>query len=277
MSEVRRQISPDPVGLWRQWYEANSRAWSSMLGGDAEALMDPFGLFRQWSGGLQEEAREAPGGVPRAEEFWGQWVEATTDVGRRYAEYVSLLVGFAPLWAQMAQDLPQQMFDGGRIPTDPLDFYTRLYNATNEPLSKMIRGILQNETFLADARRFSENRASLETVFRDASERYFGDNLRLSTRSDNTRVARLVVGLEDKLDRLEEAFEEFEYGYAKPATDETVSALEERIGGLENKLDDNRSDLARVEEKLDRLFAALDTASNGDARTAGDAGEKGEG
>jgi hypothetical protein len=277
MSENRPQINPDPVGLWRQWYEANSRAWSSVLGGDAEALMDPFGLYRQWSGGLQEEARNPPEGAPSAEEFWGQWVEATTDVGRRYAEYVSLLVGFAPLWAQMAQEFPQQMFDGGKPPTDPLDFYTRLYNATNEPLSKMIREILQNETFLADARRFSENRASLETVLTDASERYFGDNLRLSTRSDNTRVARLVVGLEDKLDRLEEAFEEFEYGYARPATDETVSALEERIGGLEKKLDDNRSDLARVEEKLDRLFAALDTASNGDARTAGDAGEKGEG
>ncbi len=277
MSENRPQINPDPTELWRQWFEANSRAWSGVLGGDADALMDPFGLLRQWSSGLQEEARDAPGGAPSAEEFWGQWVEATTDVGRRYAEYVSLLVGFTPLWAQMAQDLPQQMFDGGRIPTDPLDFYTRLYNATNEPLSKMIREILQNETFLADARRFMENYASLETVLTDASERYFGDNLRLSTRSDNTRVARLVVGLEDKFDRLEEAFEEFEYGQAKPATDETVSALEERIGGLEKKLDDNRSDLARVEDKLDRLFAALDTASNGVALTAGDAGEKGEG
>jgi hypothetical protein len=277
MSEVRGQISPDPVGLWRQWYEANSKTWSSMLGGDAEALMDPFGLYRQWSGGLQEEARDAPGGAPSADEFWGQWVEATAEVGRRYAEYVSLLVGFTPLWARMAQEFPQQMFDGGKIPTDPLDFYTRLYNATNEPLSKMIREILGNETFLADARRFTENYASLETVLMDASERYFGDNLRLSTRSDNTRVARLVVGLEDKLDRLEEAFEEFEYGHAKPATDETVGALEERIGGLDKKLDDNRSDLARVEEKLDRLFAALDTAANGDARTAGDAGEKGEG
>jgi hypothetical protein len=277
MSENRPQINPDPVGLWRQWYEANSRAWSSVLGGDAEALMDPFGLYRQWSGGLQEEARNPPEGAPSAEEFWGQWVEATTDVGRRYAEYVSLLVGFTPLWAEMAQEVPRQMLGEGKVPTDPLDFYTRLYNATNGPLSKMIRGILENETFLADARRFSENRASLEAVLGDASERYFGDNLRLSTRSDNTRVARLVVGLEDKLDRLEEAFEEFEYGYAKPATDETVSALEERIGGLEQKLDDNRSDLARVEDKLDRLFAALDTAANGDARTAGDAGEKGEG
>jgi len=271
MSEERPRIGPDPLGLWRRWYDVNSRTLSSVLGGDAEALMDPFGLYRQWSGGLREEARTAEGAPP--DEFWGQWVEATNDVWRRYAEYVSLLAGFTPLWARMAQEVPRQMFEGGKIPTDPLDFYTRLYEATNGPLSEMIQEILGNETFLADARRFSENRASLEAVFGDASERYFGDNLRLSTRSDNTRVARLVVGMEDKLDRLEEAFEEFEYGYAKPATDETVGALEERIGGLEQKLDDNRSDLARVEEKLDRLFAALDTASNGDARTAGEKGE----
>lgn len=272
MSEERPRIGPDPLGLWSQWYDANSRALSGMLGGDAEALMDPFGLYRQWSGGLQGGSpEEAP-----PDEFLGQWVEATSDVWRRYAEYVSLLAGFTPLWARMAQDVPRKMYEEG-IPTDPLDFYTRLYEATNGPLSEMIREVLQNETFLADARRFSENRASLEAVLGEASERYFGDNLRLSTRSDNTRVARLVVGMEDKLDRLEEAFEEFEYGHAKPATAENVGALEERIGGLEKQLGDNRSDLARVEEKLDRLFAALDTAANGDAQTAGDAAEKGEG
>ena len=282
MSENRPQINPAPTELWRQWLDANSRAWSGVLGGDAEALMDPFGLYRQWTGGLQEEARKPPGGGAPPGEFLGQWVEATTDVWRRYAEYVSLLVGFTPQWAEIAQEAPRQMFEGGRLPADPLDFYTRLYNATNGPLSKMIREVLENETFLADQRRFLENCASLEAVLQSASERFFGDNLRLSTRSDNTRVARLVVGLEDKLDRLEEAFEEFEYGHTGPATAETVGALEERIGGLEKKLDDSRSDLARVEEKLDRLFAALDTASNGDARSeartaAGGAGEKGEG
>ncbi len=287
MSEERPQINPDPMGLWRQWFDANSRAWSGVLGGDAEDFMDPFGLYRQWSSGLQEEARKPSGEAPPPGEFWGQWAEATTDVWRRYAEYASLLLGLTPQWVQIAQEIPRQMFEGGRLPTDPLDFYTRLYNATNGPLSRMILEVLENETFLADTRRLLENYASLEAVLHGASERYFGDNLRLSTRSDNTRVARLVVGLEDKLDRLEEAFEEFEYGYAKPATAETVSALEERIGGLEQKLDDSRSDLARVEDKLDRLFAALDTAANGDARSsdaarseagpAGDAGEKGEG
>ena len=228
--------------------------------------MDPFGLYRQWSAGFQEAARNPSDGTPPGE-FLGQWAEATTDLWRRYAEYSSLLLGFAPRWAEMSQEVTRQVFEGG-VPTDPLDFYTRLYNATSEPLSKMIREILENDTFLADQRRLLENYATLETVLQGASERFFGDNLRLSTRSDNTRVGRLVVGLEGKLDKLEEAFEDFEDGQARPATAETVSALEGRIEGLEQKLDDNRSGLARVEEKLDRLLAALDTAANG---------EKGEG
>lgn len=284
MSEMKPQVNLDPTGLWRQWLETNSRVWSGVVGGDAEALMDPFGLYRQWSTGLQEDARSSPGGAPPPGEFWTQWVEATTDVWRRYAEYSSILLGFAPQWAEMAREVPGQMFENGRIPTDPLDFYTRLYNATNGPLSKMIREILENETFLTDQRRFLENYATLETVLHGIAERYFGDTLQLATRSDNTRMARLVVGMEGKLDRLEEAFEDFEDGQAKPATAEIVGALEGRIEGLEQKLDDSRSDLARVEKKLDQLLAALDTAANAPADDAarpkagnrGDAGKKGK-
>lgn len=281
MSETRPQINLDPTGLWKQWVEANSRVWSGMLGGDAEALMDPFGLYRQWSAGLQEEARTPTGEAPLAGEFWSQWIGATTDLWSRYIEYASLLLGFAPHWAEMAQELPKQMFQGGSPPIDPLDFYTRLYNATNGPLSKMIREILENETFLADQRRLLENYATLETVLQGAAERYLGGTLRLSTRSDTTRLGRLAVGLEGKLDRLQESFEDFEDGQVQPATAETVSALEGRIEELEQKIDENRSDLARVEEKLDRLLAALDSAANGDARSeagkAGGSGEKGEG
>ena len=279
MSETKPQVNLDPMGLWSQWLEANSRVWSGVLGGDTEALMDPFGLYRQWSSGLQD-AQNPPGQTPPPGEFLGQWVEATTDLWRRYTEYASLLLRFTPQWTEIAQEVPRQIFEGGKLPTDPLDFYTRLYNATNVPLSKMIREILENETFLSDQRRFMENYATLETVLHGVAERYFGDTLQLSTRSDNTRMARLVVGLDGKLDRLEEAFEDFEDGQAKPATDETVSALEGRIEGMEQKLDDSRSDLNRVEEKLDRLLAALDTAANSGTRKGkaarSKAGEKGE-
>jgi pyruvate/2-oxoglutarate dehydrogenase complex dihydrolipoamide acyltransferase (E2) component len=88
--------------------------------------------------------------------------------------------------------------------------------------------------------------ASFYKVFRERSEEYL-KSLQVPVRSDITRVAGLIVALEDKVDRIEEAFEEFEYGYAKPAT-------AEELGELEKRLD-------RVEGKLDRLLAALESGS----------------
>ena len=72
-------------------------------------------------------------------------------------------------------------------------------------------------------------------------------------RSDVTRVASLVVALEEKIDRLEETFEEFEYGYTEPATAEAVERIDGRIQALEQRLDN-------VEGKIDQLLAALENA-----------------
>lgn len=268
MSEgVRNRGNTDPTELVRHWHEANSRLWSSMLGGDKETYMDPFGLYRQWFGNL-EETRKPPAGPASSQEIWRQWMEATAGAWRRVFGAGTVLAGLAPHWAEMTEEVWKQMFEGGNPPTDPLDFYLRWYNATNAPLSKMIRNILEDEPFLEDSRRFLENYATLEQAFQRASEEYFG-YLQLSTRSDSTRVAELVVGLDAKVDRMEEAFEEFEHGYATPATAEAVGALEERVKQLERKLDDNRSGLKRMEGKLDQLLAALDTSTNGGSRATG--------
>jgi pyruvate/2-oxoglutarate dehydrogenase complex dihydrolipoamide acyltransferase (E2) component len=255
-----------PPDLWRQWYDANSRMWSSMLGSDSEALMDPFGLYRQWFGGLEETQKPATR-AESSQEVWRQWAEATAGAWQRAFGIGTVLAGLAPHWAEMAEGTRKEMVEGG-LPTDPLDLYLRWYNATNAPLSKMIREVLEDETFLEDSRRFLENYATLEQVFQRASEEYFG-YLQLSTRSDNTRVAELVVGLDAKVDRMEEAFEEFEHGHATPATAEAVETLEGRVKQLERKLDDNRSELRRMEGKLDQLLAALGTSTNGGSPAAG--------
>jgi hypothetical protein len=232
-----------------------------MIGGDKGAYTDPFGLYRQWFSALEDTKKLAEGGTQQ------QWMEATTEVWRRATGLSEILVGLIPRWVEMAQALREQMFDGGNIPTEPLDFYMRWYNATSGPLSKMAKDILESEAYLEESRRFFEAYATLEGSFQRAAERYFS-SLQLSTRSDNTRVAKLIVGLEDKVDRIEESFEEFEYAW--PATAET---LEHRIGDLERKLDDNRSGLGRVEDKLDRVLAALDAAVDDSPRTVG-SGEK---
>lgn len=238
-----------------------------MRGGDIEPYMDPFGLYRQWFGGF-EENREPPAGAASSQEMWRQWTEATTGAWRRAFGIGTTLAGLAPYWAEMAEEVRKQMFEGGRPPTDPLDFYQRWYNATSGPLSKMIREVVEDESFLAYTRRFVESQASLERVFQDASEEYFG-YLQLSTSSDSSRVAQLVVGLDAKVDRVEEAFEEFEHGYAESATAEAVEALGGRMEELEKKMEDNRSDLERVESKLDQLLAALGTSTDSRAGTSG--------
>lgn len=250
--------------FWKQWYDANSRVWAGVLGTDKEAYMDPLGLYRQWFDTLENATKSAGEGTAAtasSPEVWQQWMEATANSWRKVLGVGTVLVDLAPYWAEMSEEVWKQMFEGGSPPTDPLDFYQRWYNATNAPLSKMIREVLENESFLADSRRFIENFATLEQVFQRTSEEYF-DYLQLSTHADSSRIAELVVGVDGKVDRLEEAFEEFEYGYAKPATDEAVGALEGRVKNLESKLDDHRSDLQRVEGKLDQLLSALNAPAN---------------
>lgn len=269
--EAGSQANTDPTGLWRHWYDTSSRIWSNKLEGDKETYLDPFGLYRQWFSALEETGKPAErgaAGTASSQEIWQQWMEATSEAWRRVFGIGALLARLTPHWAEMTEGVSKEIFEGGNPPTDPLDFYLRWYNATNVPLSNMIRDILEDESFLEDSRRFLENYASLEQVFQRASEEYFS-YLQLSTRSDSTRVAGLVVGLDAKVDRLEEAFEEFEHGYATPATAEAVEALEDRVKELERKLDDNRSGLQRVEGKLDQLLSALDASANGGSQATG--------
>ena len=264
---ARYQTNMHPMELWRQWYETSSKMWSNMLGDNTEAYMDPFGLYRQWFGNL-EDAQKTSEGAASSQEIWRQWTEATTDAWRRAFSIGTVLAGLAPHWAEMSEEVRKQMFQGGNLPTDPLNFYLRLYNATSGPLSKMIREILEDESFLEDSRRFLESYASFERTFQEAAEEYFG-YLQLSTRSDSSRLAGLVVGLDAKVDRVEEAFEEFEHGYAKPATAESVEALGDRMEEFERKLEDSRSGLKRVEGKLDQLLSALGTATNDGSEATG--------
>ncbi|TCJ16189.1 hypothetical protein E0L93_10890 [Rubrobacter taiwanensis] len=79
---------------------------------------------------------------------------------------------------------------------------------------------------------------------RRTSEEYWR-NLQLPTRSDIARVASLVIALEDKVDRMEEELE-------------TEAAGSGRMEDMERRIE-------RVEQKLDRLLAAVERleSSNG--------------
>lgn len=254
--ERRLGTRVDPAELWRRWFETGTRAWADMLQG--EGYSDPFGLYRQWFEGA-EIARRQMTGAPAANgtesagkadprELWRRWFDASVESWEKSAELGGEMLNVTPRYFEMLEQARTNLMTVGSFPKDPLEFAVQWYNATSGPFSEFIQDVIEREEFLEPASEWLEHYASFYKLFARRSEEYL-KSLQVPVRSDITRVAGLVVALEDKVDRLEEAFEEFEYGYAKPATAEELGELEKRFD--------------KVEGKLDRLLAALE---NGNAQ-----------
>ena len=240
----------DPAELWRRWLESGSRMWSEMAGGAQGDQVDPYGVYRRWFEGVREvqermigAAPEPVAGNPGSRELWQRWFELSADSWKKSAEVGQSAMEVLPRWMRMLDEARTNLLAGGAPPSDPLQLTTQWYNATSGPFSDFVGDVIEREESLEHSSRFLQHYASFYKVFKRNSEEYL-KNLQLPVRSDISRIAGLVVNLEEKVDRIEEVLEDFEYGYAEPATTESVKGLETR--------------LERVEGKLDRLLAALE-------------------
>ena len=284
----------DPTDLWRQWYETSTKLWSDAARGAQGGYANPADLYRQWfdsARGMQERMVGAsPGvveGAPAVQNLWRRWSEASTATLQKSTELGQNAVDLLPRWTQMLEEARDNLLAGGGLPADPLQFATRWYNATSGPFSDFVGDVIEREEFLEPSSQFLQSYAGFYKVFKRNSEEYL-KSLQLPVRSDVSRVAELVINLEDKVDRIEEVLEDFEYTPAKPATADSVEALEGRIAGLESTLErvteagtqaataqsvralDRRLD--GVEGKLDRLLAALENQNgNGSANASASA------
>jgi polyhydroxyalkanoic acid synthase PhaR subunit len=250
----------DPADLWRQWMESGSRMWSEMAGGTRGEQVDPYVAYRRWFEGMREMQERVIGAVPEpvagnpgANDLWRRWYELTADSWQKSVELNQAAMEILPRWIQMLDEARTNLVAGGAPPSDPLQLATQWYNATSGPFSDFVGDVIEREEFLGPSSRFLQHYASFYKVFKRDSEEYL-KNLQLPVRSDISRIAGLVVNLEEKVDRIEEVLEDFEYGYAEPATSESVKELETRLG--------------RVEGKLDRLLAALEGDSRDGAQAA---------
>ena len=256
----------DPTDLWRQWYEASTRLWSDAARGAQGGYANPADFYRQWFEGAREMQERMIGAAPQAvegnpgmQDMMQRWQEASAATWQKGAELGQNALDLLPRWTQMLEEARDNLLAGGSLPTDPLKFATRWYNATSGPFSDFVGDVIESEEFLEPSSQFLQSYASFYKVFKRNSEEYL-KNLQLPVRSDITRVAGLVINLEDKVDRIEEVLEDFEYTPAKPATADSVEALEGRLD--------------RVEGKLDRLLAALESG-NGAAQAEVPAGTNG--
>ena len=270
----------DPTDLWRQWYEVSTKLWYDAARGAQGGSANPADFYRRWFDGAREMQERMIGAAPQAvegnpgvQDMMQRWYEASTATLQKGTELGQNAVDLLPRWTQMLEEARDNLLAGGNLPADPLQFATRWYNATSGPFSDFVGDVIEREEFLEPSSQFLQSYASFYKVFKRNSEEYL-KSLQLPVRSDISRVAGLVINLEDKVDRIEEVLEDFEYTSAKPATADSIEALEGRIEGIEGTLErltrsgaqaasahsvrtlDGR--LEQVEGKLDRLLAALE-------------------
>ncbi|HEY6751760.1 MAG TPA: hypothetical protein VI027_10615, partial [Rubrobacteraceae bacterium] len=205
----------DPYGLYRQWFNSLEDFQELLFDGGfrspAAALrdgsgpgptlaVDPSAAAQNPAAAAQPAVDAIKGQAVEAQNLWKQWSEATQDSWQKAAGLGQEAVELVPRWVAMWDQIRNNLLSAEGYPTDPLQFTTRWYNATSGPFSDFIGDLIEREEMLDTSSRFLQSYASFYKVFRRNSEEYL-KSLQIPVRSDVTRVAGLVVALEDKVDR----------------------------------------------------------------------------
>jgi polyhydroxyalkanoic acid synthase PhaR subunit len=194
---------------------------------------------------VRDEANEGEVSATELGELWRRWFETTVGLPNGTSEAGNEFTNsMAPVWKEMADDISAKMLSGETLPEEPVRFFVEWYNETEERWSETADELIKRDEVLESMGRLFETYARSETELRQASE----DGLKnrgAPTRSDVARVAKLVVVVENKVDRIEETLEDLVQGNSEVAT---LGAV---VNGLEERMD-------RLEGKMDRILAALE-------------------
>jgi polyhydroxyalkanoic acid synthase PhaR subunit len=263
MAEGTKEQGPmNPMDFWKQWGETSTKMWSNVLDEGKGTYVDPYGLYRPWLKSIevaQEQMRASSAGAIDAKEAWNQWYEAIMGIWAKAAELRGDPLGLTAQWLEMMEENRAKILVGGTIPADPFTFFKQWYDASNETWSKVVADVIADEKFVENASQFMESYTSYYMTTRRANEDYF-KNLQLPTRSDLARVAEMIVAIEEKVDRLDEALEDIEEGYSQMATKGSITELEGRLSRVEKKLDALTSMLGKLEtvEKLAKQTVGME-------------------
>jgi len=226
--------------------------------GNGSKPADPLAQYQTWLKGITEAQEQFARSSGNPQDLWKRWFETATEVWRKAAEAESDPLGLTTQWVEMMEEARARLLAGARVPVDPFTYFKEWYDATNETWSRLMGEIIGTERFMESASEFLKSYTGFYAAMRRANEEYFR-NLQIPTRSDIARVAGLVVNLEEKVDHIDGALEDFEDGAESNLSQlpavlqklETVEHLGQRVEGLEKRLD-------RVEGKLDAMLTALE-------------------
>lgn len=194
----------------------------------AEEPFDPFGLLRSLEAALRA-ANPAVGATSESDlaRLTHQWLAA---LGGPWAG-AAAAAPFAESWAR-AFGVPDTSGDF-------IALWMRWYATQSDALARVLDDVLRSPAFVQASARALDEYASFVALQRHTGE-MAARNLPFATHADVTRLARLVIATEEKVDRLLES--------AQPTEQRVSSDIASAVAALDGRLD-------RIEAKLDHLLA----------------------
>jgi polyhydroxyalkanoic acid synthase PhaR subunit len=281
--EARGSSSLDQAEeIWKQWYDTSSKVWSNILAGARESYADPYGLYRSWLKAVEDGQTTGGAAVLDTGEIWKKWFETTGDIWRKFQETGTDPLGITTRWIEVMEEARSKLLSGVLI--DPVTFFKQWYDSSNEIWSKALEEIIGTEKFVEATNRYIESYGTFFKTFRRLNEEYFS-HLQLTTRADLARVAEIIIALENKVDGIQDAFEDLQGQFPHIATLDSIRTLATHLENLDGKLrqlpealqkittlDDLSQRLTTIEGRLGELpptLQKLDTLQSIDQRLSG--------
>jgi polyhydroxyalkanoic acid synthase PhaR subunit len=166
-------------------------------------------------------------------EGWKLWFEYTQEAWKKVAGLGVDPLGLTTRWVEMLEEARARMLAGETTPADIFALFKQWYDATNESWATEVGNLFASDQFMEAVSQFLESYAGFTKMSRRVNEEYF-KALQLPTRSDIARVAALVIAVEEKVDRLDDAFADFLETATKGPSDEALSAFQEHLEQVES-------------------------------------------
>jgi polyhydroxyalkanoic acid synthase PhaR subunit len=255
LNEAKSQNLLSPLDFWKQWNEIATSMWINAIAGGRATESESSDFSHSWmrtTNTLQERMTKHIQALFDPHEAWNLWLDTTMDIWREAANTGSDPLGVVTGWIKVMENIQEKVRSGTPLSIDPFILFNEWYNTISKPWSRMAEDMIGSEQFLEFTGPFLESHSNLISAFRRASEAYF-KTLRLPTLSDVAHVAELIVGLEEKVDHIEDALERAQVQATSQAstapTPATSANLEQRLNQIESKLDRT---LALLEQITDR-------------------------
>lgn len=199
---------------------------------------DPGSSWMKTMNTVQERLINNAWGLLDPHEAWNLWLETTLNTWREVINMGYDPLGLMASWVKMMEKLQERIQAGQPLAIGPFEMFEAWYDAMSIPWSRAVEENIASERFLAFAKPGLENYSHLIGTFRRASEAYF-KTLQLPTHSDIARMAELIVGLEEKVDNIEETIEQAKEQQSKQdaATMASIADVEQYLNQIQTRIE----------------------------------------